>query len=500
MNCFLGIDLGTSYFKAGIFDENGSLLGLGRHAVGKRFPVFREEKASPATRDAVGCELPVAVFWDTLQCCVSGAVRHAGISPREVSALSYSSQANSFILLDEADHPLTPFILWPDERAVEDSDTLGAFSSRAGFLEKTGLGVPPDRQSMIAKIEWFQEKKPSLWEKVKSIMTISDYLAFILTGERVSDVSTASMTGLLDVPANRWWPDATECYRVQREQLSTPLRTGSRVGNLTAKGAKLIGLSAGTLLFSGGLDHHMVAIGAGIPKMNGLSESTGTVLACVRYRQGYAPRTGVNTAPGLEENYFFEMAFDDNGAVALEWYRENHARGKTFEELLQEARTVPIGCDGLFARPRANRFKALQGFDPVQKGHREGHFVRAILESTAASLLELVTTLDKERQAGTIVPSGGGAKSSLWLQIKANLLNRPFWVPASGELACKGAALSCTVGLSLYGSFDEAMEKQTSFCKRVFPRPVEVEKYKEWYLSYRAKTNSTLREGHADYN
>jgi sugar (pentulose or hexulose) kinase len=88
----------------------------------------------------------------------------------------------------------------------------------------------------------------------------------------------------------------------------------------------------------------------------------------------------------------------------------------------------------------------------------------------------------------------------LWLQIKANLLNRPFWVPASGELACKGAALSCTVGLSLYGSFDEAMEKQTSFCKRVFPRPVEVEKYKEWYLSYRAKTNSTLREGHADYN
>lgn len=143
MNCFLGIDLGTSYFKAGIFDENGSLLGLGRHAVGKRFPVFREEKASPATRDAVGCELPVAVFWDTLQCCVSGAVRHAGISPREVSALSYSSQANSFILLDEADHPLTPFILWPDERAVEDSDTLGLSPREPVFWRKQAWESPP---------------------------------------------------------------------------------------------------------------------------------------------------------------------------------------------------------------------------------------------------------------------------------------------------------------------------------------------------------------------
>lgn len=513
MNCFLGIDLGTGYFKAGIFDENGSLLGLGRHRVEKRFPVFRDKEtlsaapgayaspgkeASAGGRDAaVGCELPVFLFWDTLKCCITEAVRQAGIHPRNITALSYSSQANSFILLDGDDLPLTPFILWPDERAKEHSDVLEVLTSRADFPETTGLGILPERHSMMAKIEWFRKREPLLWKKVKSVMTLSDYLTFILTGERVSDVSTASMTALLDVPGSRWWPVAASIGHIREEQLSTPLRMGSRVGSLTPRSAELVGLSADALFFVGGLDHHMVAVGAGIPGGNSLSESTGTVLASVRYRQGYAPQSGVNTAPGWDANHFFEMAFDGNGAVALEWYQKNHAVGKTIEELLQEAESVPVGCDGLFARPRANELQGLQGFNPVGETHRDGHFVRAILESTAASLLQLTTKLDEAHQTEAVVPSGGGAKSRLWLQIKANLLNRPFWVPASGELACKGASLLCAVGMSRFGSLDEAVQKQTAFLDRILPHPAEAKKYGKWYRTYREEMDSTrscLRE------
>ena len=99
MRFFLGIDLGTSFFKAGVFDETGKLYGLGRH------PVKKESSVGNS------CELDVAVFWETLTSCIGDAVKEANISSSQIDALSYSSQANSFILLDKSDHPLTPLIL-----------------------------------------------------------------------------------------------------------------------------------------------------------------------------------------------------------------------------------------------------------------------------------------------------------------------------------------------------------------------------------------------------
>ncbi|MDR2816900.1 MAG: hypothetical protein LBB62_09400, partial [Proteiniphilum sp.] len=357
MSFFLGIDLGTSYFKAGIFDETGKLHGLGRR---------------PVEKNAYGrnvCELEVAVFRETLLFCIQDAIKEANTSPNEIYALSYSSQANSFILLDESDNPLTPLILWSDERAEDSSFPLQTFIKKTDFLYKTGLGILPDKHSLIAKIDWFQKRQPYIWEKVRSIMSISDYLTFILTGERISDVSTSSMTGLLNVPESRWWQEAANIFNIEKKQLSTPLKVGSLIGNLNGKGAALIGLSSNAVMFSGGLDHHLAAIGAGLPRFNYISESSGTVLACVNYRKEYKPQEGVNISRGLEENHYFQMAFNTNGAIVLEWYRSNYAPGLSIPALLALAEKVEPGCEGLLAKPSANEYKGLKGFMAVKRGH-----------------------------------------------------------------------------------------------------------------------------------
>ena len=104
MAYLLGIDLGTSYFKVGLFDETGALKGLSRLALRKETPL------------AGHCEVAVAVFWQLLRDGVADVLRQAGIAAGEVAGLSYSSQANTFILLDRADRPLTPLILWTDTR------------------------------------------------------------------------------------------------------------------------------------------------------------------------------------------------------------------------------------------------------------------------------------------------------------------------------------------------------------------------------------------------
>ena len=429
MSYFLGIDLGTSYFKTGIFDVNGKRHGLGRRLV---------EKNTGAGKT---CELEVSVFWETLRRCVEDAMQEAKINAKEIVAVSYSSQANSFILLDDSDKPLTPIVLWPDERAKDLSKPLQTLTERTDFIEKTGLGIRPGKQSMVAKIDWFQKEQYSIWAKVKTILTISDYLTFVLTGEKVSDLSTASMTGLLDVRESAWWQSAMELFNIEKNSLSILLKIGTYIGRITGKGSEYTGLFQGTSLFAGALDHHAVAIGAGLPHSNYISESTGTVLACVNYRQGYNPRKGVNIAQGLDDNHYFQMTFNENGAVALEQYQKNYAPDLTIPELLEL----------------------------TKQNHPHAQPVRAILESTGMSLLNLVRELDSQNESEAIVPSGGGAKSDLWLQIKANILHKTFLVPDSGELACKGAAMLCATGMSCFSGIDEAIEKQVQFVKRIEP-------------------------------
>ena len=430
MSRYLGIDLGTTYFKAGVYDADGRLCGLGRESV-------------PKVCEGARCELQVADFWKTVQSAVSQALSDAGIPASAIDAVSYSSQANSFVLLDVSLEALTPLVLWSDTRARGDCPRLAAIASWPGFMEKTGLGIVPNEEFMPAKLEWFRSNCPQIWCRTAYVMTISDYLVYGLTGSRAGDRSTAAMTALLDVPAGDWWPEALEAFDLKEDMLSTPLPSGTLAGRVSGSGASLAGLKEGTPLYLGCLDHYAVAIGAGILAGRRLSESTGTVLACVAYREGYAPRKGVITGPGPDGNHYFQMAFSPNGATAVEWYQKNYAPDKTILQLEDEARRVPAGCDGLKALPRSDTYPGLEGFRNVRPGHTPAHFLRAIFVSTAESLVALVEALDPEGQFTEVIPSGGGARNTLWLDIKADMLHRRYLPQASGELATKGAAMIC---------------------------------------------------------
>ena len=459
MSYFLGVDLGTSYFKAAVFDQDGALHGMGRQFVEKH------------SDNGITCELSVDTFWRTLGRCIGDALSETGCSPEEISALSYSSQTNSFILLDSDDKPLTPLILWPDSRVDEPSERLQALVNNKHFLDKTGLGIVPGKQSTIAKIEWIQKNKPRTWNKVSKILSISDYLIYTLTGEFVSDTSTSAMTGLLNVKKSEWWNDALAIFDILPTQLAVPLKVGASVGNLGGRGAEISGLSTNTRLFTGCLDHHAVAIGAGATRSATISESTGTVLACVNSTTRYNPREGINMARGIGSDHYFQMAFDNNGAIALEWYQKNHAPHYSITNLMKLAEPVAPGADGLIAKPQVHTLPGLEGFINRTSKHEEGHFVRAILESVALSLFRLVQTLEKENKNEHMIPSGGGAQSRLWLQIKANLLNKPFRVPESVELACKGAAMLC---------INKSTGKQVRFKEEILPDPGESALYSKW--------------------
>ncbi len=435
MPLLLGIDLGTSYFKVGLFDRDLRLLGMGRVSVAVHTSGNRT------------CELPVDRFWQALHEGLNAALLQAGAAAGDIVSVSYASQANSFLLLDAGHQPLTPLVLWPDSRAGTIPPALAALWKRPDFLETTGLGVGPGLQTAASKWHWFRCERPEIWQAMSRVMTISDYLTFSLTGQPVGDAGTASLLGLLDQRAIAWWPQAVADAGLTPDRLSRPLRPGTVAGRVTAAGAARIGLPAGIPVVAGTLDHHAAALGAGLGTVAEVSESTGTVLACVSLNASYRPRPRLCALPGVRAGEYAWLVYDGNGAGVLEWYRAQHAPNMSFKELDRLAAVVPPGSDGLVAAPQANLKPGLDGFLNRTAAHGQGHFARAIMESTASTLGTLVDTLCPQGRPKRIVATGGGAHSPLWLQIKRDTLGIDFVAAECAEPACRGAALLAAHGL-----------------------------------------------------
>ncbi len=456
----LGIDLGTSYFKAGLFDRQGHLRGLGRVQV---------QTDSPGSGQY---DLPVERFWTSIRSAVTLALREAGATAQHIAGLSYSSQANSFVLLDENAAPLTPLIIWSDLRAQEVDDALAALWRRDDYLETTGTDLASP-QLAVAKLRWFQRNEPKVWARTHRIQTISDYFAYTLTDQFVGDEGTTALLGLWNMRERAWWPAGLEAAGIHREQLGGPLPPGTRAGEVTPEGAKRLGIRPGIPFAVGSLDHHTAAIGAGLGILAPATESTGTVLCALRGTDTYVARSGCCIGPGTHgvggNHRHYTFAFDGNGAGTLEWYQRTQAPGMSIEELLEHAQKVPAGADGLVIRPLSAGTPSLEAFAGRKSQHGHGHYARAILESTATSLAGLMDQLYSDELPEAVCATGGGARSDLWLQIKANTLGKPFIRTRCPEPACLGAGLFAAVACGWFPSLAEASEAMVATSKTFYP-------------------------------
>ena len=454
MAYFLGIDLGTSYFKVGLFDETGALKGLSRLALRKETPVPGH------------CEVAVAVFWQLLRDGVAEALRQAGVAADQVAGVSYSSQANTFILLDRADRPLTPLVLWTDLRGEPLQGELWGFTHHATYGRKTGFTGMTGKWA-AGKLHWFQKNRPELWANVHRIMTISDYFTYALTGEKVGDAGTAALLGLYDLTTRQWWPAALTAFDLEQARLSQPLRPGTPCGKTSAQAGPLLGLPAGIPFAVGSLDHHMAALGSGLGRLADVSISTGTVLAAITHVGSVVPQADCYHGPDFDGDGFFRLAFDPNGAGQLEDYQRRFAPSHDLEELIALAAAAPD------ARP-AGSWRAQ--LTPAEHGRH----VRYLLEKIAAAQRTLVQRVTGGSPVHRLVATGGGARSALWLQIKADLLGVPVITPASPERACLGAAIVAGVAAGAYRDVAAAAVAMVQPGRTYLPNPAEGPRYAQW--------------------
>jgi xylulokinase len=184
------------------------------------------------------------------------------------------------------------------------------------------------------------------------------------------------------------------------------------------------------------------------------------------------------------------MAFNNTGAGGLEWYQRHFAPQMDIPALLELAARVPPGSEGLMARPMIYQYAPADGFFEHSGPRSHGHCVRAILEATAAALAGLVEQLAAEERPGRILATGGGARSPLWMQIKADLLGMEVIRAQGEELACQGAAMLAARAAGWFDSLEAASESWIHARNRYAPDARSQAEYARWLALYRQAAES----------
>ena len=408
MTKVLVLDLGTTYFKASIFSEDGELCVL-------------RQCPTPSTSPLEGRhEIDPDLFRSTITTLIHSLADEQKSILAEVTAVTFSTQTNSFLLLGEHDAPLSPIIVWNDQRAQGTTN----FSSLDDFHATTGIPAL-GHEFMVAKLLWLREHEPETLAHTKRLCLLSDYLTLWLTGQHISEAGTMGLTGLINIHTLDYCPKVLEQFQVNPKWLPTIARAGTDLGQIALKVAEALALTANCRFIVGCLDQYAGAIGAGNVSPGSVSETTGTVLATVRCVQEANAHNdpAVFLGPGFDEGQYFQMLFGDTSGNLLECYRDLLPEHHTFTDLDHAAALIPAGASGLQLPWREDAHSLRNSLLDWSTRYRYDQAVRAILEGVAFALHDQLTRLCGEESPDTITCVGGAARSELWLQIKADILN-----------------------------------------------------------------------------
>ncbi|MHC4986095.1 MAG: xylulokinase, partial [Planctomycetota bacterium] len=415
------------------------------------------------------------------------------------------SQGESFVPLDADGKPLRNTIVWLDNRPHDEAAAIEAKFGLETVYKTTGQ---PDVGPIwtACKILWIKNHEPDVFAATAKFCMVEDYLIYRLSGEFVSEFSVYSSSLVLDINKRALWPEMMDFISVTADHFPKLTESGSVVGTITAEAAAATGLSTETLVVTGAYDHAAGSIGAGVTHSGVMSETTGSSMAiCAPVDEiAFDPEFRVPVhAHAISGKYFFSP-YGETAGMVLKWFRDNLGQseiaaaeasgGDAFAILGEMAAEVPAGSEGLVHLPFLSGTGAPE-FDPNAKGvffglalkHTKGHFVRSIMESVAYMIAknveimaELGVKLDEIRCLG------GGAKSDLWCQIKADSMQARVAIVEESEQALKGAAILAGVGAGVFDDLEAASNDMVAIKHRYGPNSDNADVYAAGLAKYEA--------------
>jgi xylulokinase len=455
----VGIDLGTSSTKTLVMDRDGRVIALAAREYGIDHPQSGHAEQDP--------QVWVQSALETTR----SAISEVGIQAERVGGIGLSGQMHGTVCADDRGNVLRPAIIWADQRSARQVakvyEVIG--SERLGEWTANPLATG----FMLASWLWLADHEPQLLEKTHRLLLPKDYLRYKLTGEAGTEPSDASSTLVFDTVHTTWSIELLDALNLNPSLLPAVHPSASVAGTLTRAMAAECGLLPGTPVVYGASDQAAQALGHGIvsPGLVSCTIGSGGQLFAPVQRPVYDPQLRLHLfCHALPELWHLEAAILSAG-LSLKWLRDNLLREESYQSLADAAAQTPPGAEGLFFLPYLAGERTPY-MDPGAKAsmiglttrHRRGHIARAIMEGVVMAIKQGLDLMhEMEVPVQQIVASGGGTRHRLWLQLLADIFNRPIYLTTNQEAAAAGAAILAGAGTGIFPSALQASQDLSRF-------------------------------------
>jgi FGGY-family pentulose kinase len=487
----LGLDVGTQSFRAALVDLQGRTVAFGVCPIETTYP-----HPSWAEQDA-------NAWWSGARTAVKAALAQGQVHPKQVAGIGLDCTACTVIACTSDGTPLRKALLWMDQRSAQEADDLSASGDPA--LRYVSGRLSPEW--MLPKALWLKRHEPETYARADRIVECTDWMMHRLTGEWTLSLNHVAVKWNYARPEGGW-PRAM-MRSVGLEDLIgkwperiVPLGCGE--STLSPSAAEELGLVAGTPVAQGGIDAYLGMLGLGATGAGDLAAIVGSSTCHLAqspsgvFGSGAAGCYPDATVEGL---YTLEAGQTATGSIS-DWYRR-HFAGRELQEaerrgvhvftvLDEAAAATRPGADGLVVRDdwQGNRSpyknpKARGAIVGLTLSHTPGHIVRALYEATACGTRHILEDAARHGLAiERVFVGGGGAKSAVWLQIHADVLQRPIHLTRETESCALGSALVAAVRSGFYPDFDTAANAMVAIERLVEPNSAHREIYDDLFGRY----------------
>jgi xylulokinase len=477
----LGIDLGTSSVRAGIFSEDSTSVATAAETYPIDTPAPDRAEQSPEG------------WWDCTCRAIRGALAQSGANGSDIAGISFSGQMHGGAFLDRDGNPVSPAIIWADSRSSsvlkEISGIIGQNRIEKILMNRMFTGT------LAATMYWLQKYDTDTWRKIRHVLPPKDYIRFRMCGLYNTEPTDASATLLFDQSLRDWSDEILDALNIPVEFMPYVVNSDEHITE-TSGIEEACGIPDGIPLILGGADQTTSALANGVLNEGSMFAAIGTggqIVAPMSMPRA-SENLSLNTFCHLPESRWYLLGATLSAGLCLRWYRDNFCPDIPFERLSEEAAATPAGADGLSFMPYLAGKRspvpdpsAAGGFSGIRLMHSRGHFARAIMEGVVFELKGLhEVMLSSGTDTNRLIASGGWTNSSVWMQIMADSFALPLHVSSVSEPSCLGAALIAGIGTGMFESYGEASNAVPEPSRIIEPEPGNFDLYKEKYDIFKA--------------
>lgn len=473
---YIGIDLGTSSVKLSLVSCRGLIIKQTAqdYDVLHPYPNYSEQDPN--------------VWWKATKAALKALLEYVDTS--FVKGISFGGQMHGLVILDDGDQVIRPCILWNDGRAEEEKRYLNEIIGKAklsamtGNIAFAGFTAP--------KLLWLKKHEPHHFERIDKIMLPKDYLSYLFSGEFCSDVSDASGTLFFNVRERTWSNEMCNICGILLKQLPKVLESTEVVGNIKESLAKEFGLSKDVKIIIGGGDNAVAAIGTGTIEPGSCNISLGTSGTILIPSEEYIEdkKNALHSFAHANGRYHL-LGCILSAASARKWWLETILKSNDYAK--DENDIIKANTEGLFFLPYLNGERSphndvdVRGaFIGLSNQTTQRDMSKAILEGVAFALrdcLEIAKGNGVKIYYSTLC--GGGAKSGIWRQIIADVLNIQIRMLSTEQGPSFGAAILAMVGCHEYETLEEAVKRIIQVESFLNPIEKNVQEYNKKYAIFK---------------